>query len=132
MEYKRRFRLRLMYRYNIVVTGGFAVWIALMTFIPALRNCVLWNGFEPVTASLVVPLFIVMAAFSVRFLSRPREGILLLKIQVFYKPLAVGLVIYFTLQGMIHPLWSLIVTAGLLVYIIGNIWAIPWKGDEEP
>jgi len=73
---------------------------------------------------LVIPLFAVMAVFSALFLSKPASGILLLKIQIFYKPFAIALIIYFTIMQEIHILWAIIIIAGLLIYIIGNIWAL--------
>lgn len=124
---KYAFRLKLMYWYNILVTGGFTCIILLVTFFPGLRNLFAWQGTDPIIGSLVIPLFFVMAFFCIIFLSKPEQGILLLKIQVFYKPIAAILIGYYTLMKKIHPFWAIIIIIGLLGYIIGNTWAIPWK-----
>ena len=125
------FRLRLMYWYNIFVTGGFAVVILLFTLSPFLRNIFHWQGTDPIVASLVIPLFFIISFYCVKFLSKPEEGILLLKMQVFYKPIATLFIIYYTLTNTIHLLWGILIIAGLLLYIIGNIWAIPWKDKNS-
>lgn len=122
---ERNFRLRVMYWYNIVITGGFAVVIALMYFLPNLRAVFVWpGGGNPIVVSLVVPLFLVMAVFSALSLKKPESGTLLLKMQIAYKPVAILFLVGFTTGGLIHPLWAAIIIAGLLVYIAGNIWAL--------
>ncbi len=130
MNNKKKFKLKLMYWYNILVTGGFALLIAVMFFIPNLRDLLAWKGADPIVVSLVVPLFIVMAVFSALSLSNPASGILLLKIQIFYKPFAITFIIYFTIVQKIHILWAIIIITGLLLYIIGNIWAIYEKNQN--
>ncbi|MFW6362294.1 MAG: hypothetical protein ACOC0D_00485 [Spirochaeta sp.] len=117
-------RLRIMYWYNIAVTGGFALVLAVMQFSPAVRNYFQWPGSDPVLTSLVVPLFVIMAITSAWSLSHPLDGILLLRMQIYYKPFAIALLLYFTATGSIHILWAALLTAGLLLYIIGNIWAL--------
>ncbi|MBN2436922.1 MAG: hypothetical protein JXK07_16805 [Spirochaetes bacterium] len=121
----REYRLRLMYWYNIVVTGGFSIVIALMYFAPEIGFLVFWpGGGNPIVVSLVVPLFLFMAFFSALSLSKPESGILLLKMQVAYKPVAILFLVYFTINGLVNPIWCLIIILGLLIYIIGNIWAL--------
>ncbi len=131
MNDNREFKLRLMYWYNIFVTGGFALVIAVLFFYSDLRNLLEWKGADPIVVSLVVPLFIVMAVFSALSLKNPDSGILLLKMQIFYKPFTIALIIYFTLIQKIHIIWAIIIIAGLLIYIIGNIWAIYGKNKKE-
>jgi len=130
MNNKKEFKLKLMYWYNILVTGGFALLIAVMFFIQNLRDLLVWRGADPIVVSLVVPLFIVMAVFSALSLANPTSGILLLKIQIFYKPFAIAFIIYFAIVQKIHILWAIIIIAGLLLYIIGNIWAIYGKNKN--
>jgi hypothetical protein len=124
---KNNIRLKLMYWYNIIVTGGFACIIVSVTFFPSLRNLFAWKGTDPVTVSLLIPLFFVIAIFSIRFLSKPGEGIILLKMQIFYKPVTILLILYYTLTNKIHLFWGILITAGLVVYIVGNFWAVPWN-----
>ncbi len=122
---KRSQRLTLMYWYNIVVTGGFALLIAIMFLFPGLRTLLAWpETVNPIVFSMVVPLFLVMAVFSGAALTNPESGTLLLKMQIAYKPFAIILLAIFTAKGFIHPLWGAIIIVGLLVYIIGNIWAL--------
>lgn len=124
MNTKQEFKLKCMYWYNIFITGNFALVIAFFFFYPEIRNLLAWNGADPITVSLIVPLFIVMAIFSALSLKNPASGILLLKIQIFYKPFAILFLVYFTLTNKIHIMWSVIIIIGLLIYIIGNIWAV--------
>jgi hypothetical protein len=127
MNTKNIFRLRLMYWYNIIVTGGFACIICSITFFPSLRNVLAWQGTDPIIASFVIPLFVIMSLFCIQFLKKPEEGILLLKIQVCYKPVAIVFILYFLCHQKIHPFWGILIITGLLLYIVGNMWAIPWK-----
>jgi hypothetical protein len=131
MEEKRVNRLKIMYWYNIVVTSGFSLVILLCALFPSLRTSFAWEGTDPVVVSLVVPLFFVIAFFCIRFLSHPAEGILLLRMQVFYKPLAILFLLYFMVTNKIHLFWGILIIAGLLVYIVGNAWAIPWKSKNK-
>ena len=124
MDIKQEFKLKCMYWYNIIVTGGFAFIITLMFFSPKLRNLLEWNGSDSIIVSLITPLYIVIAIFSALFLKNPASGIVLLKIQIFYKPFAILFLIYFTLMDKIHLAWTIIIITGLLLYIIGNIWAV--------
>ena len=122
---KRSQRLTLMYWYNIVVTGGFALLIAIMVLFPGLRARLAWpETVNPIVFSMVVPLFLVMAAFSVRALTYPERGTLLLQMQIAYKPFAIVLLLIFSAKGLIHPLWCTIIVIGLLIYIVGNLWAL--------
>ena len=120
-------KLKLMYWYNVFITGGFALVILIFAFLPSLRNILAWQGTDPIIVSLIVPLFFIMAIYCIKFLSKPEEGILLLKIQAFYKPLAIVFIFYYMLTNKIHLFWGILIIAGLLLYIIGNIWSIPWK-----
>lgn len=116
--------LKIMYLYNVIVTGGFGVLIAVMFFIPSLRNYFDWRGADPIVVSLVVPLFIVMAVFSAFALSKPNQSVLLLKMQIFYKPFAILLIIYLTIIKQINIIWSAIIISGLIIYIVGNVMAV--------
>ncbi len=126
----RAFRLRVMYWYNIFVTGGFAVLIAVMKFFPDLRTSFSWpEGGNPVVISLVVPLYVIMAVFAARALSDTESGTMLLKIQIAYKPFAILMLIGFAVKGAVHPIWTAIIVTGLLVYIAGNVWALKKRPD---
>jgi hypothetical protein len=127
MDKENIFKLKIMYWYNVFITGGFALVILILALFPSLRILLAWQGSDPIVVSLVVPLFFVMAFFCIKFISKPEEGILLLKMQVFYKPIAILLILYYMLTNKIHLLWGIIIITGLLLYIIGNIWAVPWK-----
>ena len=85
-------KLKFMYWFNIFITGGFALIILIFAFSPSLRNLLAWQGTDPIIVSLIVPLFFIIAIYCIRFLSKPKEGILLLKIQVFYKPLSIKII----------------------------------------
>jgi hypothetical protein len=119
--------LRLMYWYNIVVTGGFALIIFVATLFPDFGRSILWKGFDPIVAGLCVPHFIVIAVFCARSLAEPEKGKTILLIQVWYKPFSIALVAYFTATGAVNPFWGWITIAGLVVYIAGNITAFAWK-----
>jgi hypothetical protein len=121
--------LRVMYWYNIVVSGGFALIILAAALFPELGRAILWNGFDPLVSSLVAPLFIVIAVFCGLSLKNPEKGKTILWMQVFYKPPAIALIAYFTAAGKINPVWALIVIAGLVVYIAGNLTALVWKHE---
>ena len=122
---KRSQRLTLMYWYNIVVTGGFALLIAIMFLFPGLRTLLAWpETVNPIVFSMVVPLFLVMAVFSGLALTDPESGTLLLKMQIAYKPFAILLLLIFSANGFIHPLWCAIIVTGLLIYIVGNLLAL--------
>ncbi|MBN2509338.1 MAG: hypothetical protein JXB03_03640 [Spirochaetales bacterium] len=122
---KRSERLVVMYWYNMVVTGGFALLIAAMYLFPDLAAVLQWpREVNPIVISMVVPLFAVMAVFAGMALSRPESAELLLKMQIAYKPFAIVFLLIFTVNGYIHPLWSAVIIAGLLLYIVGNIWAL--------
>jgi hypothetical protein len=121
--------LRLMYWYNIIVTGGFALVILAASLFRELRDAVFWNGFDPLVASLTVPLFIVIAVFCALSLKEPEKGTLILKMQVAYKPFAILLVLYFAVRNAIGLPWAIIAIAGLLVYLAGNIAALTRKHE---
>lgn len=124
MNIKRESRLKLMYWYNIFITGGFSLVIAVLYFFPGLRNLLEWRGADPIVVSLIVPLFAVLAVFCALSLSNPDSGIILLKVQIFYKPFSILFFIYLTAIQKIHIVWALVIILGLLIYIAGNIWAV--------
>lgn len=129
MSTRKTILLKIMYWYNIIVSGGFGIVIFVMACSPRLREQLAWNGFDPIITSLAVPLFLIISVFSIRFLRNVREGIILLKMQIVYKPVAVGLIVFYMISGKIHLAWGLIIIAGLLFYIIGNILALPDKNS---
>lgn len=116
-----------MHIYNITVAGGFALVILFAGLFPDFRRLISWNGFDPITVSLIVPLFLSMAFFSIISLGDPEKGKAILWMQVFYKPIAIALIAFFAVRGMIHPVWAAITITGLLVYIAGNLTALLWK-----
>jgi hypothetical protein len=120
--------LRVMYWYNIVVAGGFSLIILAATLFPDINAAIFWNGFDPLAASLIVPLFAVIAVFSGLSLKNPEKGKIILWMQVFYKPVAIALIAYFAARNLINPAWAVVTIAGLVIYIAGNLTALLWGG----
>jgi hypothetical protein len=120
-----------MYLYNIVVAGGFSLIILAAALFPEINSAIFWNGFDPLTASLIVPLFAIIAVFSGLSLKDPEKGKIILWMQVFYKPAAIALIAYFVSRNLINPVWAAVTIAGLVVYIAGNLTALLW-GRRTP
>lgn len=125
----KRQMLRIMYWYNIVVTGCFSLVIGAATLFPEIGRSIFWNGFDPITASLAVPLFIVIAVFCALSLKDPERGKIILQMQVCYKPASIALVVYFAARHFINPVWAAVVIVGLIGYIAGNVAALRRKHE---
>jgi hypothetical protein len=123
----RKFLLRVMYVYNIAVAGGLSLIILAATLFPEINAAIFWNGFDPLTASLIVPLFAVIAVFSGLSLKDPEKGKIILWMQVFYKPVAIALIAYFAARNQVNPAWAAVTIAGLVIYIAGNLTALLWN-----
>lgn len=122
--------VKMMYIYNIIVNSAFSLLLAATLMIPQLRETINWPGFDPLTASLVIPLFVVLAAFCADALEHPERGILILRIQLLYKPFAIGFILFFTISGDIHLFWGILICIGLAGYIAGNALALKQRSGD--
>ncbi len=110
--------------YNTVIAGGFGLFILLLFIIPGLDELVRWRGLDGAAASLLVPLFLTLAGYTYFYRNRPDKLKPVFVIQIIYKPVALLLIIVFALRGLVHPVWTVLIAAALIIYIMGHRLAL--------
>lgn len=115
---------KIMAIYNTVIAGGFGIFIFLLFIVPGLQEAVRWYSLDAITASLLVPLFVTLGGYTFIYRDRFEKLKPVFTVQVIYKPVALLLLIIFTIAGRIHPVWAGLIAAALIVYIIGHSFAL--------
>ena len=113
-----------MHIYNVVVIIGFSAFVSLHYLWPGFADITGLNLGDPLLFSLGIPLLLVLAGNSVRALGSPDLGYQQMQIQIVYKPFAIILFVVFTAFGELSIWYTLLIIAGLLIYIGGNLRAL--------
>ncbi len=117
--------LRAMYIYTIVTAGGFG--LAMLAAPGLLRSLTGFPVEEPATLKLYGSIVLGAGLAAIPALLYPLKFAALLLLQLIYKPIwiVVGALPFF-LKGQ-FPLYIVVITATFLVYIVGDLIAIPWS-----
>jgi hypothetical protein len=113
-------KAKIMALYNTVIAGGFGLFLFLVVLFPDLRSLMAWSSTDPAAVALLFPLFGVLAGYTWVHRNNPSELRPVFQIQLLYKPPAVVLLLGFGVAGKIHWVWSALISAALVIYIIGH------------
>ena len=115
---------KIMALYNTTIAGGFGLLVLLLFLVPGLSELLAWRNLDGTVAALLIPLFITLGGYTFVYRNRPAELKPVFIIQIIYKPIAILLLLLFTLQGLVHPIWAVLISAALVIYIIGHSIAL--------
>lgn len=128
MESTARIRwgwLRAMYIYTLLTAGGLGF---AMLFLPARLQLLLhFPAQDPVTFTLYGSIVFAAGLIAIPALFFPLKFVALLLLQLVYKPVWIAVTaIPIFLQGEWPP-HVILITVVFIIYIIGDIIAIPWR-----
>jgi hypothetical protein len=117
--------LKAMYIYTIVTAGGLG--LAMLAFPGLLHSLFGFPAQEPTTLKLYGSIVFAAGLVAVPALRFPLKFVPLLLLQVVYKPIWIVLgALPFFLKGQ-FPFYIVTITTVFLVYIVGDLIAIPWR-----
>jgi hypothetical protein len=116
--------LKAMYIYTIVTAGGFG--LAMLAFPDMLETLMGFPAQPSATLKLYGSIVLGAGLVAVPALRFPLKFVALLLLQLVYKPIWIVLgALPFFVKGQ-FPLYIVMITAVFLVYIVGDLIAIPW------
>ena len=116
--------LKAMYIYTIVTAGGFG--LAMLATPGLLQSMVGFPVQEPATLKLYGSIVLGAGLAAIPALLYPLKFVALLLLQLVYKPIWIAIAaLPFFLKGQ-FPLYIVVITATFIVYIVGDLVAIPW------
>ena len=117
--------LKAMYIYTLVGAGGFG--LSMLAMPGRLQSMLGFPAQDPATFKLYGSILLGSGLSAIPALRFPLKFLALLLLQVIYKPVWIALAAMpFFLRGQ-FPLYIVTITVVFLIYIIGDIIAIPWS-----
>lgn len=117
--------LKAMYIYTIITAGGFG--LAMLAFPGQLQSLVGLPAQHPASLRLYGSILLGAGLIAIPALRYPLRFAALLLLQLVYKPIWIVLgALPFFVRGQFPP-YIVMITAVFLVYIVGDLIAIPWS-----
>jgi len=123
--------LKAMYIYTLIGAGGFG--FGLLVFPSRVQSILRFPPQDPVLLKLYASVLLAAGLIAIPALRSPLKFVALLLLQLVYKPIWIATVaIPLFLKGQ-FPLYVVVISAVFLVYIIGELIAIPfsWLFSKE-
>ena len=117
--------MRFMYLYTILGAGGFGLGIVIVP--EPMKAALGWPGDEPIALSIVGSVYVAFGALSVLGLRDPLKFAPVLLLQLCYKSVWFGGVVFPLLIRGRFPDYGLVTAAVFATYIVGDLIAIPFS-----